>query len=293
MITSRPKVVVCPRATDRSVPLVELAGHVEGLGFSGLFVCEHTHVPLDRGRSAPPRTQYSEWVERLWDPYVALAFVAASTNLEIGTAVSVVAQHDPIVLAKQIATLDQLSAGRLVLGIGWGWLREEFENHGFPASERVAILTEKLELMKELWSETEASYQGKYVRLSPSVAWPKPFQRPHPPLLLGVPGNERNFRRIATLGDGWIPMSMPMPLEDPAAFLPQLHSFREIWESSGRDFGVADVSVCHPSCSGNDLRQAIELATELGVRRIIIQMDVPDDRLLAALDELATGLDTN
>jgi probable F420-dependent oxidoreductase len=285
-----PKVAICPRATDRSVPLVELARHVEGLGFSGLFVCEHTHVPVDRARSEPPRATHAEWVERLWDPYVALAFVAASTSLEIGTAVSLIAEHDAIVLAKQIASLDLLSGGRLVLGVGWGWLREEFENHGFPASKRVAVLTEKLELMKALWTETEASYDGEYVHLSPSVAWPKPFQRPHPPVLLGVPGNQRNFERIAALADGWIPMSLPMPLQDPCGFVSQLDRFRAVWESAGRDWDLVEVSVCHPAGDGDDLARAMEAATELGIRRIIVQMDVPDDGLLGALDELARGI---
>ncbi|WP_157910611.1 TIGR03619 family F420-dependent LLM class oxidoreductase [Pseudofrankia sp. BMG5.36] len=214
------------------MPILDLAKACEERGFTGLFLNEHTHIPVDSSRSQyPPGGPIPERYARFWDPYIALSFVAAQTSLEIGPTVSLVGEHDPIALAKAVATLDVLSEGRLVLGVGWGWNREEFEAHGFPANRRAQVLGETLQLMTSLWTEEIASYSGEFLDLKPSRSWPKPYQKPRPPILLGVPPSPRNFERIAAWADGWVPMGNALFDSD----LPRhLDAIAEQWEARGR-----------------------------------------------------------
>ena len=136
-----------------------------------------------------------DWCKHIPDPYVTLAAVAATTDLEVGTAVGLPAEHDPIVLAKVIATLDQLSGGRFVFGVGWGWNREEFEDHtGLPARTRVPVLRDKLALMRRIWADDEAEYEGTNARLPASWSWPKPSRPAGPPVLLGIKGELSQLR---------------------------------------------------------------------------------------------------
>jgi probable F420-dependent oxidoreductase len=167
------------------MPLVELAVEAEARGFDAAFVPEHTHIPTARRTPYPDGSPLPGRYLRLWDPHVALSFVAARTDLVVGTCVALVGQHDPIAYAKAVATLDHHSGGRAVVGIGFGWNAEEFEDHGYPPDRRWEVVAEKVRLMQQLWAEEEASFDGKWVRLSPSWAWPKPLQRPHPPVLIG------------------------------------------------------------------------------------------------------------
>ncbi len=201
-------------------------------------MCEHTHMPSDH-TSWPPGDE-DRFISHLWDPFIALSFVAATTDLAIGTAVALPVQHDPIVLAKEVATLDRLSGGRLTLGFGWGWNREEVANHGYPPAARVAVMAEKLALMKSLWTEEETTFDGTYLHMAPSSSRPKPLQKPHPPILLGVPGNARNFARIAAWADGWIPHASPL-LEP--GFPAQLDEARETWQGAGHDPDRFDVTI--------------------------------------------------
>jgi len=149
-----------------------------------------------------------ERYKSLWDPYVALAFVAARTDLVVGTSVSLVAQHDAIALAKAIATLDVLSGGRLVLGVGYGWNREEFEDHGYSRVVLRDVVREKVALMRNVWTDEVASFEGEHVSLSASWSWPKPVQDPFP-VLLGVPPSRTLFGELVSWADGWITMGMP------------------------------------------------------------------------------------
>lgn len=273
---------ITAQSTDRSMPLVDLATAAAERGFGALFVCEHTHMPSDH-TSWPPGDA-DRFITHLWDPFIALSFVAATTNLAIGTAVALPAQHDPIVLAKEIATLDQLSDGRLTLGFGWGWNREEVANHGYPPAERVAVLAEKLALMKSLWTEEETAFDGTYLHMTPSSSHPKPLQKPHPPVLLGVPGNARNFARIAAWADGWIPHASPL-LE--AGFPAQLAEAREAWHSAGHDADHFDVTIVQLPESTDRLRQALENARTLGVRRVLfVVVEADTSKTLRQLDEL-------
>jgi probable F420-dependent oxidoreductase len=278
-----PIIGITAQSTDRSMPLLDLATATAERGFGALFVCEHTHMPSDH-TSWPPGDE-DRFITHLWDPFIALSFVAATTNLAIGTAVALPVQHDPIVLAKEIATLDRLSGGRLTLGFGWGWNREEVANHGYPPAERVAVLAEKLALMKSLWTEEETAFDGTYLHMVPSSSHPKPFQKPHPPILLGVPGNARNFARIAAWADGWIPHASPL-LE--TGFPAQIQVARAAWQSAGHDPDRFDVTIMQLPETTDRLRQALENARTLGVRRLLfVVVEADTSGTLRQLDELA------
>ena len=277
---------ITAQSTDRSMPLLDLATATAERGFGALFVCEHTHMPSDH-TSWPPGDE-DRFISHLWDPFIALSFVAATTDLAIGTAVALPAQHDPIVLAKGVASLDRLSGGRLTLGFGWGWNREEVANHGYPPAERVAVLAEKLALMKSLWTEEETAFDGTYLHVGPSSSRPKPLQKPHPPILLGVPGNARNFARIAAWADGWIPHASPL-LEP--GFPAQLEEARETWQGAGHDPGRFDVTIMQLPETTARLGQALTNARTLGVRRLLfVVVEADTSATLRQLDELATLL---
>ena len=282
------RVGVQPQLTDRTMP-VEDAGRIAAArGFVSFFMCEHTHIPVE-GASVSPRGVMPEWVKRTWDPFIALAYVAATTSMEIGTAVALPAEHDPIALAKTIASLDRMSGGRLVLGVGWGWHREEFEDHnsGVSARQRVPVLREKLALMRELWTNDEAEYRGSHVELPKSWSWPKPAQPGGPPVLIGAPPDQRNYDRIAAWADGWLPMGPPL-FDD--GFPKQLEILRSTWTAAGRG-GDVDVSVLISPTSADDLSRAMDRADSLGLRRLLVTFHEDDmGSYEATLDRLAPAL---
>ena len=195
-------------ATDLSMDPVELAREAEGRGFASLFLSEHTHIPVSRETPPPTGDEVlGEEYKRMLDPVVAIASAAAVTSkIRFGTGVALPAQHDAILFAKQVATLDRLSKGRLTLGIGYGWNREEMADHGVAYEERRTIVRETMLAMQSLWQDEVASFQGEFVQLSPSWAWPKPVQQPRPPVLLGGAAGPKLFQHIVEYGDGWIPI---------------------------------------------------------------------------------------
>ncbi len=271
-------------ASDRSMPLLDLALAAEIRGFDSVFLPEHTHIPVARRTPYPGGGEIPERYLRLWDPLVALAMVAARTNLVVGTCVALPGEHDPIAYAKAVATLDVQSKGRLVLGVGFGWNDDEFESHGFAAKHKHRVVIEKIALMKRLWSDDEASYNGEHVRLEPSWAWPKPWQRPHPPILLGGLATATTFGRIIEWADGWIPMSM-----EPSATLgDDLARLRTRWAEAGRDPTSLNVTVMQAPKPAPELREVLSVYRELGVSRVLI--DIPTagpDVLLPILDDAA------
>lgn len=185
----------------------ELGRATEERGFESLFYAEHTHIPVASRRADDvPTRDYAE----TYDPFVALAAVAAvTTTLKLGTAVCLVPERDPIVTAKEVASLDRMSAGRFEFGVGAGWNREELANHGTDARQRMAVLAERVGAMREIWTTDEASYRGRFVAFDPLWSWPKPVQQPHPPVLVGGngPGSED---RVLAFGDGWLPQCGPL-----------------------------------------------------------------------------------
>jgi probable F420-dependent oxidoreductase len=273
-------------ATDLSMPIVDVAIAAEERGFDSIFVPEHTHIPTSRTTPYPSGGEIPGRYLRLWDPLVALSFVAARTSLVVGTCVSLPGEHDPIAMAKAVATLDVQSEGRFVMGVGFGWNVEEFEDHGYAGPDRRAVMIEKVRLMKSIWTEDVASFDGKHVHLSPSWSWPKPAQRPHPPVLLGGKPTEITFKRIVDWADGWIPMSMN-PLPTLAADLDLLQS---MWRAAGRQ-GEPLVMAMQAPGKGEDLREQLGAFRSIGVDRVLVDVPTaPQDEVLEVLDLVAKAL---
>jgi probable F420-dependent oxidoreductase len=191
--------------TDETPDPATLARMVEDRGFESLLFPEHTHIPASRLTPYPAGRELPREYWRLLDPFVALTAAAGATDrLRIGTAVCLVAQREPIVTAKAVATLDLLSGGRFLFGVGAGWNIEEMRSHGVDPDSRWERMREHVEAMKALWTQDEASYEGRFVRFEPSWSWPKPLQKPHPPILVG--GHGRNvLKRVVAFGDAWLP----------------------------------------------------------------------------------------
>ncbi len=217
--------------SDRGITPAAAARAAEQTGFHSFYVPEHTHIPVRRDAAHPQTGDASlpdDRYMRTLDPWVALSTAAAVTDrIELATAVALPVEHDPITLAKTIASLDHLSGGRVVLGAGFGWNTDELTDHGVPPGKRRTVLREYLEAMRALWSEDEAGYSGEYVRFGPSWAWPKPPKR-SVPVLIGAAGTERTFRWIAESADGWI----TTPGETDVTG--RLESLQRIWHEAGR-----------------------------------------------------------
>lgn len=230
MITERPRIGVVHFTSDRGIGPAALAPLIEETGFASYFVPEHGHIPTRRD-AAHPGTGTSELPDdrylRTLDPWTSLAAAAAVTSrIELGTAVALPVQSDPITLAKTIATVDHLSAGRVTLGVGFGWNLDELADHGVPAGRRRAMLREYLDAMRALWTEEEAAHHGEFVDFGPSWAWPKPIGPVN--ALVGAGGTEKNFAWIARHAAGWITTPRDRGIAAAATRL------REVWAEHGR-----------------------------------------------------------
>jgi probable F420-dependent oxidoreductase len=194
--------------THYSIQPAELARLVEQRDFESLFFVEHTHIPVMRETPRPGGGELPRQYWHLYDPFVALSFAAAATErIKIGTGVCLVNQHDAILVAKQTASLDRLSSGRFVFGVGAGWNREEMGNHGVDPSRRFSSMRERIEAVKAIWANDEAEYHGEHVDFDPIWCWPKPVQQPHPPVIVGGVGPKVSDRVLA-YGDEWMPNRM-------------------------------------------------------------------------------------
>jgi probable F420-dependent oxidoreductase len=192
-------------ATDYSIDPAALARLVEERPFDSLFFPEHTHIPTSRETPHPSGQELPRQYSHTLDPFVALSFAAAATErIKVGTGVCLVIERDPIVTAKEVATLDHLSGGRFLFGIGAGWNREEMQTHGTDPRRRFRVMRERVEAMKAIWTEDEAEYHGEFVDFDPIWSWPKPVQQPHPPVLLGGSG-AKVLDRLLAYGDEWFP----------------------------------------------------------------------------------------
>jgi probable F420-dependent oxidoreductase len=195
--------------TDESVEPATLARMAEERGFESVFVTEHTHIPASRETAYPAGGELPREYWRIYDPFVALATMAAATErIKVGTAICLLVERDPITTAKEVASLDRLSGGRFLFGVGAGWNLEEMRNHGTEPRRRFGILRERVEACKELWTTEESSYHGRYVDFDRIHSFPKPVQRPHPPVLVGGSGPTVHDRVLA-FGDGWFPNRIP------------------------------------------------------------------------------------
>jgi len=270
-------------ATDRSMDPVALAEAAEARGFDSFYVPEHTHIPVSR--TTPPPVGEAELPEeyrRLLDPFVVLATAAARTErLRVGTGICLVAQRDPIVTAKEVATLDHLSGGRFVFGVGFGWNVEEMADHDVAFGDRRAVVRERMLAMRALWTQDEAAFSGEHVTLSPSWAWPKPVQRPHPPVLVGGAAGPKLFGAVAEYGDGWIPIGG----SGLTGALPEL---RRTVEAAGRDPDALEIV---PFGTIPDEGKLDHYAS-IGVTEVAFRLPSESrDRVLPILDHNATFLD--
>jgi probable F420-dependent oxidoreductase len=277
------------RQTAAAMPLLELARAAEERGFDCIVVGEHTHIPVSRESPFPGTVdgELPDAYPEFPDPYVALAFIAAQTSLRIAVGVALVAQHDPIALAKTIATLDHLSGGRVTLGVGFGWNREELANHGKDFKDRREIVREYVELMRTLWRETEAEYHGRFANLERSWSWPKPVQ-PSIPVLLGVQAGDRGMEAIVQWGDGWIPGG-----SNAKWLAPRLTELRQRWSDAGRPASGPIVWPMQEVVGDDKLRAQLDRFAEMAVDQVVL--DIPTagrNVILPLLDRYANVIAT-
>ena len=216
--------------TDYSVPPDEVARMTEERGFESLFFPEHTHIPASRETPYPAGGELPPEYSHTYDPFVACTSAAAATErLRVGTGICLVIERDPITTAKEVASVDRLSGGRFLFGVGAGWNREEMANHGTDPGRRFGVMRERVEAMKEIWMRDEASYHGAHVNFDAIWAWPKPVQRPHPPIIVGGNG-ERVLERVVAFGDEW----MPNRVKDPEDLGERINRLAELATEAGR-----------------------------------------------------------
>ncbi len=202
---------LCTFVTEYSIDPVRLGRLAEERGFDSIFFPEHTHIPVSRETPYPGGGELPREYSHMLDPFVALGAVASVTErIELGIGIVLLIERDPIVTAKEAATLDLISGGRLLLGVGAGWNLEEMRNHGTDPGSRFGILRERVEAMKEIWTSEEAEYHGKHVDFGPIWAWPKPVRKPHPPVLVGGM-SDGALDRVVAVGDEWMPNRVVSP----------------------------------------------------------------------------------
>lgn len=269
--------------TDTSIRPDSLAREVEDRGFESLWFPEHSHIPTSRltpwgGREGAPPLPDQYW--RIQDQFVALAFAAAvTTKIRLGTGITLLAQRDPIWTAKEVASLDALSDGRLEFGIGYGWNKEEMAQHGTPYLERRALLREKLLLMRALWTEDEASFDGDLLELDSSWAWPKPAQQPHPPVIMGASAGPKTIADMMEFCDGWLPNSQSPKLAD------DVSKVREAVSEAGRDADSFEISGFSAKI------HMVDQLIEVGLDRVIFTLPpLGPDVVIPKLDEWAGEL---
>ena len=269
--------------TDTAIRPDLLAREVEARGFESLWFPEHSHIPTSRATPWGGRDNAPPLPEQYWhthDQFIALAYAAAGTErIKLGTGITLLAQRDPIWTAKQVASLDHLSDGRAIFGVGYGWNREEMAQHGVAYSERRALLREKVLMMKALWTEDEASFDGKRLSLEPSWAWPKPVQDPHPPIYMGAAIGPKTLSDIAEFCDGWIPIAGRHDIAG------QVDRVREAVADAGRDPETFEISA-----HGAKVEHLDKLA-DAGVDRAVFSLPpLGPDVVLPKLDEWAAEI---
>jgi probable F420-dependent oxidoreductase len=269
--------------TDQTIDPGELAREAEERGFGCLFLTDHTHIPVSHDPKSREGEPLPEYYKRTHDPFVALSFAAgATTTLGIGTGICLVAQRDPIVTAKQVASLDRLSGGRVTFGVGFGWNRDELRSHGVSFKDRREITRERVSMMKRLWTQDVAEFDGTFEHLVASWAWPKPSQKPHPRIYLGG-GGPVTMHHAAEWADAWFPTFKP----DDETMERSIATFRAVLEDVGRDPATVGIAI---SSAPGDAR-VLERYREQGVECVTLRVPpVAPSAVLRELDRLADVL---
>jgi probable F420-dependent oxidoreductase len=256
-----------------------LAAEAEARGLESLWFPEHTHIPTGRKTPFPGGEPIPDHYRRALDPFTALGSAASVTStLKLGTGICLVAQRDPIVLAKEVASIDHVSGGRFLFGIGVGWNIDEMEHHGVDPSRRRRLVREKVEAMKQLWTEDEASFDGEYVHFSSSWSWPKPVQQPYPPVIMGGAAGPTTFRQVVDYCDGW------MPIHGRYEIVPHVEELHAMAAAAGRDPATIELGVfgVPPRAS------TLERYRDAGFRRAIVGLPQQGEaEVLATMDEAA------
>jgi probable F420-dependent oxidoreductase len=267
--------------TDYSMAPAELGRALEERGFESVWAPEHSHIPLSRKSSFPSGGDLPKQYYDVMDPFVTLTAAAAATQkLKIGTGVCLVIQRDTIQTAKLVASIDQLSGGRFLFGIGGGWNQDEMEDHGTVYPTRFKKMREQIEAMKAIWTENKPEYHGDIVNFDTMMTWPKPVQKPHPPVIIGGMFPHA-ARRALRYGDGWIPHSRRPQYEDVTDFLPH---FRQMAAEAGRDPATVPITVWG---IGEDIDR-LHRYRDQGVARVVISLPAePAEKTLPILDRWA------
>src|SRR6266498_3004647 len=265
--------------TDYSMAPAELGRALEARGFESMWAPEHSHIPLSRKTPFPSGGELPKQYYDAMDPFVTLTAAAAVTSkLKLGTGVCLVIQRDTIQTAKQVASLDQVSGGRFLFGIGGGWNREEMEDHGTDYASRFKRLREQILAMKEIWTKDEAEFHGQHVSFDKIWAWPKPQQKPHPPVLLGGE-SAHTLQRVVDCCDGWFPRGRAAEV-----ILPALTDLRERAAKAGRDMKTISVSIF----GAQPDEDVLESYARAGITRAILRLPPEGrDTVLPLLDQWA------
>jgi probable F420-dependent oxidoreductase len=263
--------------TDYSISPAELAVALEERGFDSLWAAEHSHIPVPRRTPPPGGGELAKRYYDVMDPFVTLTAAAAATRqLKVATGICLVIQRDTIQTAKLVASIDQVSGGRFLFGIGGGWNAEEMANHGTAFETRFKLMRERVLAMKEIWTKSKAVYNGEFVKFDEMMQWPKPVQKPHPPIIVGGAFPHAAKRAIA-YGDGWIPIGGRQ--HDPLETLPQ---FRQMAKDAGRDPASLAVDIFSPPREPGLLKRY----RDAGINRIVLGLpSKPRDDILRLLDE--------
>jgi probable F420-dependent oxidoreductase len=263
--------------TDYAIAPTALAAALEQRGFESLWLPEHSHIPLSRRSAYPAGGELPKKYYDVMDPFVVLGAVAAVTrHLKVATGICLVPQRDPIQTAKSVATIDHLSQGRFLFGVGAGWNAEEMADHGTDFKRRNDVLRERLEAMRAIWTQTKPEYHGDFVAFGPMMTWPKPVQKPHPPVLVGG-GVPYGARRALAFGDGW----MPHARRPTYHLLEKLPEFRAMAARAGRTLPITAFGVEHDPVQWPAYREA-------GIERIVLSLDsAASDLVLPQLDRWA------
>ena len=267
--------------TTYSMQPAPLARELEARGFESLWVPEHTNIPLTRKSPYPAGGPLIRPYYDIYDPFVALNTAGAVTEkLLLGTGIALLPQRDPIITAKLVSSLDQVTRGRFLFGVGNGWNQDEIENHGTAFGTRHKLARERVEAMKALWTEDEAEYHGEMVNLERTNQWPKPFQKPHPPIIVGG-AYPYAARRAIHYGDGWIPRADRLAHDGVGVVIGR---FREMAKEAGRDPASLPITIFRVP---DDLTQ-LRFCEEIGVDRVVFSLPAEgEDAIMPILDRWA------